>query len=76
MADPDMYAPMVKDGVIWGLSKSPKISLLQLCCKALACLSYDHAGAMLESKQYYEIAIHLIFRLTNKDFQRCGGVIS
>ena len=76
MADPAMYAPMVKDGIIWGLSNlaTQDPYLLQLCCKALACLSYEHAGAMLESSSTMKSAIHLISQ-NDFDLQRCGGVI-
>jgi hypothetical protein len=77
MADPDMYAQMVKDGAIWGFSNlaTQDPYLLQVCSKALACLSYDFAGPMLESSSTVKTAIHLVNQVQDHDLQRCGGTI-
>jgi hypothetical protein len=77
MADPEMYPQMVKDGAIWGFSNlaTQDPYLLQVCSKALACLSYDFAGPMLESSSTVKTAIHLVNQTNDQDLQRCGGTI-
>jgi hypothetical protein len=77
MADPNMYAPMVKDGAIWGFSNlaTQDPYLLQICSKALTCLSFSFAGPMLESSSTVKTAIHLVSQGNDIDLQRCGGTI-
>jgi hypothetical protein len=62
MADATLYKSMVKDGIIWGLSKLAQLDneeLLVLCAKALCRLSYHFAKEMLTSS----VAVMTMLRL-------------
>ena len=64
MADRSQIKSMVKDGIIWGLSKLAQldnIEMLNLCAKALRVLSYNFSREMLNS----QVAIRTLLRFIN-----------
>lgn len=64
MADRSLYKSMVKDGIIWGLSKLAQLEnqeMLYLCAKALCCLSSDFAREMLSST----VVVRTLLRFIN-----------
>jgi hypothetical protein len=69
MADRSQIKSMVKDGIIWGLSKLAQLEnteMLALCANALRCLSCEHAREMLSS----QVAVRTLLRLIDmKDLE-------
>mmetsp|Transcript_28225 Transcript_28225/g.62516 ORF Transcript_28225/g.62516 Transcript_28225/m.62516 type:complete len:1451 (+) Transcript_28225:122-4474(+) len=59
MADRSQLRSMVRDGIIWGLSKLAQ--MLDLCAKALCRLSCEHAREMLSS----QVAVRTLMTLIN-----------
>ena len=65
MADKSLYNLLVKDGIIWGLSKLAQVEnseLLGLCSKALCNLSADFARDMLRSSVSTRCVLHIVKR--------------
>lgn len=65
MADKSLYNLLVKDGIIWGLSKLAQVEnaeLLGLCSKALCNLSAEFAREMLRSTVSTRCVLQLVKR--------------
>lgn len=75
MADRSQIKSMVKDGIIWGLSKLAQLEnaeMLSLCAKALRCLSCGFAREILSS----QVAVRTLLRLIDTqdlDLMRSGA---
>jgi hypothetical protein len=75
MADRSQIKSMVKDGIIWGLSKLAQLEnteMLSLCARALRCLSCGFAREMLGS----QVAVRTLLRLIDTkdlDLMRTGA---
>ena len=76
MSDPSQYKAMVDAGAVWGFSSlatQPDSELLQMCARALCCLSSEFAESMLESSATVKTAIFLIQQKQDLELQRIGG---
>lgn len=75
MADRSLYSSMVKDGVVWGLSKLAQIEnseMVLLCSKALCCLSCDYAKDIIESSVAVRTVMKLVESL-NLELKKIGA---
>jgi hypothetical protein len=66
MADRRLYQGLVKDGIIWSLSKLAMIDndeLIEMCAKALCRLSVDFSRVMISSP----VTVQTIMRLLSRD---------
>jgi len=76
MADSTQYKAMVDAGAVWGFSSlamQPDADLLQMCARALCCLSSEHAADMLQSSATVKTAIFLIQQKQDLELQKIGG---
>lgn len=76
MADTTQYKAMVDAGAVWGFSSlamQPDADLLQMCARALCCLSSEYAASMLESSATVKTAIYLIQQKNDLELQKIGG---
>eukprot|EP00606_Chrysophyceae_sp_TOSAG23-5_P000973 GSChrysophyteH2.ASY1.ANO1.502.1 assembled CDS len=76
MADPTQYTAMVKAGAVWSfsvLATQDDTDLLQMCARALCCLSAEFADKMLESNATVKTAMYLIQQRQDLELQRIGG---
>eukprot|EP00605_Chrysophyceae_sp_TOSAG23-4_P002041 GSChrysophyteH1.ASY1.ANO1.2260.1 assembled CDS len=76
MADPTQYQAMVNAGAVWSfsvLAMQGNRDLLQMCARALCCLSVDYADQMLDSNATVKTAMFLIQQADDLDLQRIGG---
>jgi hypothetical protein len=78
MYDPQSYAKMVEERVIWGLGNLTRLDdtdILNMCAKALCNLSCDYARQMLSSSSTVTSIMKLITQEGNVELQRYSGRI-